>query len=48
MQGTLDAGKRDGNQGTKYQAKAKSDNTVNPHTGKKDPNWTAKQMRKGK
>ena len=44
--GLLQEKKKD--RGTKFQAKSKVEAMVNPHTGKKDPEWTKKQARKGK
>ncbi len=33
--------------GTKYVASDKTESMVNPHTGKRDPEWTKKMLAKG-
>ena len=40
--------KQEADRGTKFQAKKKPSQAsmVNPHTGKRDPKWTAKQAAK--
>jgi len=37
-----------GDRGSKYVAKKKVKAGVNPHTGKKDANWSTKMAKKGK